>query len=171
MKSRNELCSTTVSTFPLTCFTLCFDACCHTSRFLPDGWTILLQHPVPVSWPPWPSRDEPWRDGPFQARASTFHRRLVPPSPQPGPEDEPARGISRRTARAQTALPCRGLWTCLLYMTLYVLILLLLLLSWYYSHYYLQDACRLLKPSATTNYSCKRTVYKHFIRFTMTQTL
>jgi len=84
---------------------------CFTSLSLPDGWSILLQHPVPVSFrPPWSPWDEPWWDGHFQAWTATFHCRLVSLSPCAGSEDAPTWRLPRWTAGAQTALPFRGQW-------------------------------------------------------------
>lgn len=82
-------------------------SCYCTSLPLPDGWSILLQHPVPVSFkPPRPSS----RDGLFPTRTSTYHWRLISFSPCPDSEDVPAWRLSRGTARAQTSFSFRGQW-------------------------------------------------------------
>lgn len=88
------------------CTVFFFKSPCYcTSLPLPDGWSILLQHPVPVSFkPPRPSS----RHGLSPARTSTYQRRPVCLSPRPDTEDVPAWGLSRGAARAQAALPFRG---------------------------------------------------------------
>lgn len=98
------------STNPPVPSALCFfflNPCYCTSLPLPDGWSILLQHPVPVSFkPPRPSS----RDGLFPTRTSTYHWRLISFSPCPDSEDVPAWRLSRGTARAQTSFSFRGQW-------------------------------------------------------------
>lgn len=70
-----------------------------------DGWSILLQHPVPVAFEP--SRPPPG-NGLFPPRASTYQHRAIPLSPCSDTENVPTWRLSRRPAGPETTFSFRG---------------------------------------------------------------